>query len=49
MAAQRKTEPETTEPETGNRVETYEARRPDGTVVVVRHDIDAGTTEIITE
>lgn len=31
----------------GDRIEFYDARRPGGTIVRVKHNIDAGTTEIV--
>lgn len=31
----------------GERVETYEAVRPDGTKVTVEHDLDTGATRIV--
>ena len=30
-----------------DRIERYEAVRPDGTVVTVEHNLDKGTTEIV--
>jgi len=32
-----------------DRIERYEAVRPDGTVVTVEHNLDKGTTEIVSE